>query len=143
PEGVRMDRATFFDVLWADLKSIAPQAAAIDAALRNAGETVHNDHVAFRTFDRNPVSLSALEPNNLRLGFAPLSDYDFPEKHLHARAYLSPGAPRIFLSELLTDELSPTAQAIIDTCLGQVDAAAFASPSCFASGRPWAPVPFS
>jgi hypothetical protein len=137
-----MERAQFFDHLWEDFVKIAPQAAAIRAKFVEYGEPVVNDHVAFRTFNRPPIALAALEPLILSLGYQPFEDYRFVEKKLRARAYICPGAPRIFLSELLVDELSRPVQQLIDSCIAQV-AIPQLSLETFSVGRLWDPVRYS
>src|SRR5688572_4729911 len=137
-----MERAQFFDTLWEDFVKIAPQAAAIRAKFVEHGEPVVNDHVAFRTFNRPPISLDALEPLIVGLGYQPFEDYRFVEKKLRARAYICPGAPRIFLSELLVDELSPPARQLVDSCVAQVTLPQL-SLATFSAGRLWAPVRYS
>ncbi|HTV18534.1 MAG TPA: DUF1338 domain-containing protein [Polyangiaceae bacterium] len=138
-----MDRTKFFEALWADFATIAPQAAAILRRLEEHGETVANDHVAFRTFNASPISLERLEPLVLGLGYTLLDEYRFEDKHLRARAYLCAGSPRVFLSELLCEELSGWTQAIINQLLAQVPPSVAASPEVFWSGRPWAPLRFA
>lgn len=148
-----MDRDEFFEALWEDFVEIAPQAAAIRRKLAEHGEPVVNDHVAFRTFDRAPLGLDQLEPLLLDLGYEPFADYRFAEKKLRARAYLCPGAPRIFLSELLVDELSAPARQLIDSCVNQareVIEAAEGEPDAvpssaeiFCAGRLWNPPRYS
>src|SRR5262245_35594302 len=101
-----MDRSQFFEALWSDFAAIAPQAAAIASRLEQHGERVKNDHVAFRTFNLGPIALDRLEPLVLGLGYQLLDEYRFDDKHLRARAYVCAGSPRIFLSELLCEELS-------------------------------------
>lgn len=138
-----MDRQRFFDALWADFAQIAPQAAAIRERLIAQGETVRNDHVAFRTFDRTPLSLEELEPHILALGYTQLDEYHFEDKHLRARAYVCEGAPRIFSSELLTRELSGWARELIAELVAQVPAGFVSGPEVFWAGRPWAPLRFA
>lgn len=135
-------RAQFFGALWEDFVEIAPHAANIRRALEAAGETVENDHVAFRTFDQGPLALERLEPIILALGYSPFDEYRFEEKHLRARAYLCSGSPRIFSSELLVGELSAEAQLIIRRCTDSVHDE-LTSPAAFHSGRPWEPLPFA
>ncbi|HEX2730925.1 MAG TPA: DUF1338 domain-containing protein [Polyangiaceae bacterium] len=138
-----MNRDLFFQELWDDFIKIAPQAAAIKQRLEQFGETVVNDHVAFRTFDRGPLRLDALEPLLLALGYQAFDDYRFEDKHLRARAYRCEGAPRIFLSELLLDELSAPARAVLERCIGQIDSKAATQASVFRAGRLWAPLAFA
>jgi hypothetical protein len=139
----RMDQASFFSALWQDFALIAPQAAEIRARLTERGEHVQNDHVAFRTFNRSPLSLAELEPHVRGLGYTLLDEYRFEDKHLRARAYICPGAPRIFLSELLCEKLSPDSQALIAELMAQVPPGSVRGPEVFWSGRPWAPVSFA
>jgi hypothetical protein len=138
-----MDRTKFFEPLWADFATIAPQAAAILRRLEERGESVKNDHVAFRTFNQGPISLERLEPLVLGLGYALLDEYRFEDKHLRARAYVCPESPRLFLSELLCEELSGWAQATISQLLAQVPPGVAGSPRVFWSGRPWVPLRFA
>ncbi|HWO10411.1 MAG TPA: DUF1338 domain-containing protein [Polyangiaceae bacterium] len=138
-----MDRSEFFRALWSDFAVIAPQAAAILRRLEEHGEHVKNDHVAFRTFNQGPIALDQLEPLILGLGYSLLDEYQFEDKHLRARAYVCPGWPRIFLSELLCEELSGWAQALVAQLLARVPPAVAAAPSVFWAGRPWAPLRFA
>jgi Domain of unknown function (DUF1338) len=136
-------RGAFFDALWADFVGIAPQAAALRRHFEAHGETVQNDHVAFRTFDRGPLRLDALEPLLLELGYEPFEDYRFVDKHLRARAYLCAGSPRIFLSELLIDELSSQAREWVEHCAKQVGASRGSSLEVLHAGRLWQPLTFA
>ncbi|AXY41864.1 DUF1338 domain-containing protein [Halomonas sp. JS92-SW72] len=135
-----MDINRFFARLWDDYTAMTPQARQIHDAFVAEGETIVNDHVAFRTFDRGPASLEALEPHLLALGYTRFAPYDFREKKLRAYGYLPPAddLPRVFLSELKCSELSAEAQAIIDGLVAQIDPARVASPEVLWAGRLWA-----
>lgn len=137
-----MRRAIFFEQLWADFVQIAPHAAAIRACFEKAGERVENDHVAFRTFALPPIDLEALEPRILSLGYKLLDEYHFVEKRLRARAYVCAGAPRIFASELLVNELSSAAAHMINDLVSQVSRFD-EGPGLLMSGRLWAAPAFS
>ncbi len=134
-----MSLEQFFARLWDDYTAMTPQARRIHDALVADGETIVNDHVAFRTFDRGPVRLADLEPHLLALGYSRLEPYDFEAKKLRAWGYLPPrdDQPRVFLSELKCRELSARAQEIIDELVAQVDAARVASPEVMWAGRLW------
>jgi hypothetical protein len=134
-----MDITRFFSRLWDDYIAMTPQASRIHDAFVAEGEHIVNDHVAFRTFDRGPLSLARLEPHLLALGYTPLEPYEFREKKLRAWGYLPPASdqPRVFLSELKCDELSDEAQAIIDGLVAQVDPARVAHPEVMWAGRLW------
>lgn len=138
-----MNRNGFFQRLWDDFVGIAPQAAALRQRLIDTGETVENDHVAFRTLARPGLGIESLEGRLLGLGYRPFADYRFPEKKLRARAYLASGAPRIFLSELLVDELSAGNQRLLDALAEQARSRLPEGPEAFWAGRLWAPVSFA
>ena len=138
-----MDRSRFFDALWEDFADMAPQAAAIRDKLEARGEQVSNDHVAFRTFNLSPLNLSELEPHVLNLGYRLLDEYRFTDKHLRARAYVCAGSPRIFLSELLCEELSDWARAFIEGLVSQTPPEFADGPEVFWAGLPWAAPAFA
>lgn len=137
-----MDARAFFEHLWEDYTATTPQARVIHDAFVDRGERVVNDHVAFRTLALEPIGLEQLEPHLLALDYRRLEHYDFPEKKLSAWGYTSPepDSPRVFLSELLVDELSPAAQEILKRCVSQVDATRVGSIDVMWSGRLWDPV---
>ncbi len=135
-----MDLDAFFEHLWRDYVAMAPRAAELRAVFEARGDTVVNDHVAFRTFDRAPIRVADLEPHLLALGYTPLEPYRFDDKHLNAWAYLPPtaGQPRVFLSELCTEEMPGEVVDIVDALCAQIDPGACTGPDVFWSGRLWA-----
>lgn len=134
----------FFDALWQDYVAMAPQADRIKSAFEERGETVLNDHVAFRTLALEPIGLEALEPHILALGYKRFEPYEFPAKKLRAFGYLPPeeNLPRVFLSELLVDQLSAEAAKILKGVASQVDAAKVQSPEVLFAGRLWEPISY-
>lgn len=129
----------FFERLWEDYVHVAPQAGRLRACLEARGETIVNDHVAFRTFDRGPINLEALEPHLLKLGYQRYEPYHFEDKKLRAWGYLLEGHPRVFLSELETRHFSEELQATVDRLCAQVDPAQIQ----LWSGRLWEPVTYA
>lgn len=132
----------FFAALWEDYIVMTPQAAVIKAAFAERGEIVRNDHVAFRTLALDPITLDQLEPHILNLGYKRFEPYEFPEKKLRAFGYTPPQAdqPRIFLSELLVDQLSLEAQQILKRCAAQVSQSRTADPDVLWAGQLWEPI---
>ncbi len=137
-----MDVDRFFDRLWDDYAAMTPQAVRIQAAFEQRGESVLNDHVAFRTLAVEPVQLERLEPHLTALGFRRLEQYTFPARKLRAFGYTPPrpDLPRVFLSELLVDQLSRPAQSILIRCADQVSSAQVDSVDVLWSGRLWDPI---
>ena len=74
-----------------------------------------NDHVAFRTLGLPNLGIASFEKIFLAYGYTRKEYYYFEEKKLNAYWYApaDPSYPRIFVSELIIDQLSQEAQAII------------------------------
>ena len=134
-----MNTEHFFEKLWQDYTQLTPQAATIQKLFRDDGNPIINDHVAFRTFGKSPISIDQLEPHILSLGYRFFDEYHFAEKHLRARAYLAdnPLQARIFLSELVWQELSPQAQQLCQQIILQIDPQLTKAPDVFWRGRLW------
>lgn len=134
-----MKSEQFFAKLWQDYTRLTPQALTIQQLLRDDGNAIVNDHVAFRTFADSPISLNHLEHHILDLGYRCCDEYRFADKHLRARAYL-PGSsmePRIFFSELLWHELSAATQRLCQRFIAQIRPVAVEQADIFWSGRLW------
>lgn len=133
-----MNPTTFFSHLWADYITITPQAEKIRALFEAAGEQVVNDHVAFRTFAHTPLQLDKLELVILALGYRRQDEYFFRAKKLRAYSFIhtNPDLPKIFCSELLSDQLSASAQHIIARYSDQIIEPPL-EPGLFWSGRHW------
>ncbi len=134
-----MSPQTFFAELWADYIKLAPQAGRIQALFQADNPVLENDHVAFRTLDQYPIALRDLEPQLLGLGYRRFQAYNFPDKHLRAWSYTAPRPelPRIFFSELLCDQLSREAHAILLSLCADIDSTRCRSLSVFHAGRLW------
>jgi hypothetical protein len=76
---------------------------------------LENDHIAFRTIGVRPLGIASLERVFLALGYRRRDHFDFPHKHLDAYWYSPPDdvSPRVFISELRVDDLSPEAARIL------------------------------
>ena len=134
-----MNSTEFFASLWADYVRMTPQAEAIQNAFRQRGENVVNDHVAFRTFKHSAVELEKIEPFLFDLGYQRNEQYHFAQKKLNAWSYIhrQEEQPLIFLSELMTEQLSEPVQAIIHSLTEQIDPEQIVDASVFFSGRHW------
>ena len=131
----------FFPALWADYTGLAPQAQAIKELFGRDNGQVINDHVAFRTFAGSPLELDCLEPLILGMGYSVQGQYRFEQKKLRARSYIhsDPQVPKIFLSELLVEQLSDSAQQILKPYIAQIENRALTT-EVFYAGRAW-PMP--
>lgn len=134
------DPAPLLDALWRDYLAMTPQAGRIHALFAGRGERIGNDHVALRSFGRPGVDLAALAAPFVRRGWQPRDGYRFADKHLVARYFQhpDPDLPKVFVSQLEVDALSPAAVAIIDGLVAQLPAGFGARDDLPYAGRPWA-----
>jgi hypothetical protein len=111
----------------------------IQELLTQRGEILAHDHVALRTFGAPGIGIDALARPFEALGWRPREGYGFRDKHLRARYWQhDDGAvPKLFISELVIDELSPDAQAVIGRLIGQLPAGFGARGDLPWAGRPW------
>jgi hypothetical protein len=126
------------DVLWRDYVAAAPQAEEIRSVLTGRGEILCNDHVALRTFAVPGIGGDALARPFAALGWQPRARYEFPG-HLRARAWQhdDPTLPRVLISELAIDELSPRVQAVIRALVDQLPEGFGERGDLAWAGRPW------
>ena len=128
-----------FAKLWQEYVHFNPHAQAIHDLLVARGEAIHNDHVAFRTFNDLRVNRDILAQAFLDFGYRSGGEYSFVEKKLDA-IHLAPpeeGLPKVFISELRVQEFSPRLQQIVSKLIDQVDKKATRECDFSASGRPW------
>lgn len=128
------------DNMWYDYLQLTPDAAPIHqlfAAINN-GEVI-NDHIALRTFNTPNLGIDQLAKPFVDKGYTACGEYEFVEKKLFARHYehSDERLPKVFISELLVDELSPEAQVIINELVQDLPQEQLNKPDFCYSGRPW------
>jgi hypothetical protein len=104
-----MDEKLIFDRLWKVYMVQNPDVKKVYDLFVSEGETVVNDHIAFRTFRHPAIGVDALAQFFIQIGYTFKGEYFFPEKKLFAKHYEQedkPDAPRVFISELVTDQFS-------------------------------------
>jgi hypothetical protein len=98
------------DELWERYAAHVPYAATFVAL---AGGRFHNDHVAFRSL-KGRGGIEPIAALFERYGWQRRDAYDFPDAHLDAIYLWKPGEPRVFVSQLRAEELSPRARRILE-----------------------------
>jgi len=112
-----------FDKLWSDYITQNPSAKKVYDLFINEGEEVLNDHIAFRTFNDPRVNIDVMAQEFIEAGYEYKGSYNFEDKKLNARHYEHKefrDAPRVFISELRTEEFSPFLQETIKDILNQI-----------------------
>lgn len=125
--------------MWTDYVTLNPSAKAIHDLFVSQGETVLNDHIAFRTFNVPKLGIDRLAKPFLAFGYEAKGEYRFKEKKLFARHYEPKDLrlPKIFISELLLEQCSPGLQEAVKILVDQVPDNAADDPRFLCSGRPW------
>jgi hypothetical protein len=111
-----MNPNKIFDRLWADYIAQNPSAGKIFNLFKNEGESVVNDHVAFRTLDFPGINIDVIAKPFTECGYKAKGEYVFKEKHLFAKHFELEGStaqPRVFISQLILPECSPSVQKIL------------------------------
>ncbi|NVJ51098.1 MAG: DUF1338 domain-containing protein [Gammaproteobacteria bacterium] len=106
--------------LWEDYLTLTPDAKRIHDLFATNGETIVNDHIALRTFNRGAIALDAIAEYLAQFGYKAVDEYHFEAKKLRAYHFEVPtdlDAPKIFVSELLLEEMP---QAVQDICEGLI-----------------------
>ena len=105
--------------LWAIYASKVPYAKTYRDILNSYKATFVNDHVAFHslkcTVKGRSLGLDIAAPIFLSLGYKEGEAIDFPDQKLFTKYFLPPhpDLPRVFISELLIDKLSPESAKLI------------------------------
>ncbi|KAJ3694123.1 hypothetical protein LUZ60_009603 [Juncus effusus] len=103
--------------------------AILDLVQSHDGDNICYDHFAFRTFGADGYGINSLAEFFMEFGYTPKEELRFPAKKLKALWFAPPHEsyfsnnnngtgvngplPRIFISELLVDQLSPQSQEVI------------------------------
>ncbi len=130
----------FFEELWKQYTAKTPSAQKVKNLFENEGNTIFNDHIAIRTFNDPRIDIEILAKPFLAMGYEPSGEYKFEKKKLFARHFehkTDANAPKIFISQLLTEEFSDDLQASIKTLIDSVDQELLKKDALILEGRLW------
>lgn len=136
-----MTVAELLDALWCDYVALTPQAARIRRLLNERGEILANDCFALRTFGAPGIAMDAVARPFEALGWRPRDRYRTRAGHLRARYWQhdDPAVPKLFITELVVEELSDEAQDAIARLVASLPDGFGARRDLAWSGRPWCP----
>jgi hypothetical protein len=129
-----------FAKLWETYMSQNPAVQQVHDLFIREGERVVNDHIAFRTFDHPRIGIPVLAKLFLAKGYIEKGTYYFEEKKLLARHYehkTNPKAPRVFISELLTENFSEFLRQTVKSIADRIPGRLISSEELINSGRSW------
>jgi hypothetical protein len=113
---------TYLNQMWLDYCEINPQAFEIYTSLLQTEHTVLNDHIALRTFNHPKLGIRSLAQHFQKYGYSEAGEYFFTEKKLYAKHYenINPEMPKIFISELQLEKVSPYIQNMVSQIADQI-----------------------
>ncbi|EAT11457.1 DUF1338 domain-containing protein [Bermanella marisrubri] len=131
---------SLFAGLWQDYVNHTPSAMSIHELLgATQDKPIINDHIALRTFNHDKVNLDKLAEHFIRLGYKEGGEYHFKAKKLYAKHFEheDPTLPKVFISQLLCEQLSEQAQHLINQLVDSVDEQAYLADDFLYSGIHW------
>ncbi|GAC21074.1 DUF1338 domain-containing protein [Paraglaciecola arctica] len=129
-----------FENLWNSYVDVTRSAKIIHSLLGSTQQKdVVNDHIALRTFNISNVCLDVLAAHFLNLGYQECGEYHFVAKKLYSKHFEhpNPAHPKVFISELLTEQFSPELQAIVKGMTANIDVATTSAANFLYSGTHW------
>lgn len=129
-----------FDPIWEDYLKQNPEVKKVYDLFKGLNEDVVNDHIAFRTFNDPRVNIDVLAKPFVEAGYEFRGEYTFEQKHLYARHFELKGfkhAPRIFISELKLEEMSPFLRETALQLIDEIPTDTLQSSKLILSGRVW------
>lgn len=133
-----MNHHSIFNQLWKIYTTQNPSTKKVYDLFVAEGETVFNDHIAFRTFRHPSIGIDRLSKVFLASGYEFKGDYHFESKKLYAKHFehsADPDAPRVFISELKVEEFSPFLQETVKKWVNAIPAAMLDSDGLIFSGN--------
>ncbi|MBU2651736.1 MAG: DUF1338 domain-containing protein [Bacteroidetes bacterium] len=134
------NKEEIFSRLWEDYTTQNPSAKKIYDLFTDKGETVVNDHIAFRTFNHPKIGIDVLSRIFLKAGYQYIQDYHFEAKKLYAKHFEhkeDKDAPRIFISELRLELCSKFLQIAVQGMVNKIDHSNLKSDRMVFSGNIW------
>ncbi len=140
-----METLQIFDRIWRDYSSMNPSVRKIHDLFSSEGETVVNDHIAFRTLDIDRINIDVIARPLIARGYVVGGEYFFNDKHLYARHYEIPGdpsAPKVFISQLILGDCPVFVKSTFHDLLKNISPDQLSSEDLLFSGTMFNPVSY-
>ena len=129
-----------FEKLWDIYTSQNPSVQKVYDVFKAENEELINDHIAFRTFNHPKINIDVLSDVFIKNGYKYIQSYDFEAKKLNARHFEhenDKNAPRVFISELKTEEFSDFLQNVVHSIVDIIPTEILNSDELIFSGNSW------
>jgi len=140
-----METAMIFERFWNRYSMENPGAKRIYNLFAARGEKVVHDHIALRTFDDPRMNIDVIARGFTENGYEARGNYEFRAKKLRGRHFehkSDPSAPKVFISELLTDQFSDYLKTTVRDCLNRPDSTIYADTDLVFGGSIWGKISF-
>ncbi|MBS3807206.1 MAG: DUF1338 domain-containing protein [Bacteroidales bacterium] len=135
-----MELQEIYKRLWNDYTSQNPSVGKVYNLFLYEGETINHDHIAFRSFNDHRVNIDVIARPFVERGYEARGEYHFKRKKAYARHYEhkeDPSLPRIFISHLLTEQLSDYVQQTVERIMEKSPQDTFGSEELIFSKTLW------
>jgi len=140
-----METAMIFERFWNRYSAENPGARRIYDLLTARGEKVVHDHIALRTFDDPRMNIDVIARVFTENGYEARGNYEFRAKKLRGKHFehkSDPAAPKVFISELLTDQFSDYLKKTVRDCLNRPGDSVYADTGLVYGGSIWGKISF-
>jgi hypothetical protein len=140
-----METAVIFDRFWNRFSTENPHAKRIFDLFTALGEKVVHDHIALRTFDDPRMNIDVISRVFTDNGYEARGDYEFKVKKLRGKHFehkSDPMAPKVFVSELLTDQFSDYLRTTIRDYLNRPGDSVYTDSDLVYGGSVWGKISF-
>jgi len=141
-----METGIIFKRFWDRYSAENPNAKRIYGLFTARGEKIVHDHIALRTFDDPRMNIDVIARVFTENGYKPGGTYEFKAKKLRGQHFehkSDPNAPKVFISELLTDQFSDYLQTTIRDHLNRLDDSVYGDPDLVYGGSVWGKISFA
>ena len=135
-----------FERFWNRYSTENPSAKRIHDLFTARGEKVVHDHIALRTFDDPRMNIDVIARVFTESGYEARGNYKFKAKKLrgmHFEHISDPNAPKVFISELLTDQFSEYLKTTIRGYLNSLSGSVYDDPDLVFGGSIWGKISFA
>jgi len=140
-----METAMIFERFWNRYSTENPGAKRIYDLFTARGEKVVHDHIALRTFDDPRMNIDVIARVFTANGYEARGNYEFKAKKLRGKHFEhknDPTVPKVFISELLTDQFSDYLKTTVRRYLNSLADSVYADPDLVYEGNIWGKVSF-
>ena len=140
-----METAKIFERFWNRYSTENHSAKRIHDLFTARGEMIVHDHIALRTFDDPRMNIDVIARIFTENGYEARGNYEFKAKKLRGKHFEHKSdqhAPKVFISELMTDQFSEYLKTTIRGYLNSLADSVYSDPDLVYGGSIWGKISF-